>query len=272
MNNRIHPTAIVDKKAELSGSVEVGPYSIIGSSVKIGQGCRISSHVRIVGNTSIGKNNRFFHSSTIGEEAQDLRNYSEKSRIQIGDNNVFREAVTVHRPGKDEGVTIIGNQCYFMAYSHIAHDCRVDDLVVIANCTSLGGFVEVGKGSFLSASIGVHQNCRIGDFTMVGGISGVTQDIPHFFMASGKIAKAHGINVVGLKRMGITPASRTYIKRCFKTLYLEQRSIKNAVSYIKTEIMKEIEETSEPFRLVTQFIKFIESSKRGIVSYAGSTE
>ena len=263
----IHPTAIVDPNAKLARDVEVGPYSIVGPGVTIGSGSRLGSHVRIVGNTRIGKRNRFFHACSVGEEAQDLKEHSENGLIKIGDDNVFREQMTVHRPGSDDRITEIGNRCYLMVGSHVAHDCKLGDSVIIANNTALAGFVHLGDGAFLSAFVGIHQHCKIGKLSMIGALTKVVQDIPPFVTTTGIPAKANALNTLGMKRMKISPDSRSALKKAFKALYLEGASVKNGVALIKERLLPELREKKESHRLVSEFAEFVSSSERGVIGY-----
>ena len=262
----VHPTAIVDPKAKVGVNVEIGPYSIIGAEVEIGDNSYISSHVRITGNTKIGNSNQFFHACSIGEKAQDIQYHSEDGCVVIGDNNIFREHSTLHRPNKDDGLTQIGNGCYFMVYSHIAHDCVLGDFVIIANSSSLAGFVHVEERAFISAYVGVHQHCRIGKLAMIGGFSKITQDVPPFIMVAGHPALADTLNVRGMKRVGITSDSLSSLRKVFDLVYQENKYIKNVISEIKQVLLPQIKEKAESHRLVNEFINFISASKRGIIN------
>ncbi len=269
MPTKIHSTAIVSPEAKLGIDVEIGPYSIVGPSVQIGDKSQISSHVRIVGNTQIGRENRFFHACSIGEEAQSTQFNDEDGRVIIGNNNVFREYFTIHRPSQNDGLTRVGNGCYFMTCSHIAHDCTVGNSVIIANSTSLGGFVTVGEHAFISAFVGIHQYCRVGKCSMTGASCKVVQDIPPFVMATGNPAAADTLNTLGMRRMGITSASRLALKRAFKFVYLNEKSFTNGVNDIKVQLLTKIEEKEEAYRLVKEFIEFILSAKkRGVIGEA----
>ena len=269
MATNIHPTALVSPEAKLGVDIEIGPYSIIGPSVQIGDKSHISSHVRITGNTQIGESNHFFHACIIGEEAQSLQFHDKDGQIIIGNNNVFRECFTIHRPSKNDGLTKVGNDCYFMAYTHIAHDCVVGNGVIIANSTALGGFVTVEEYVFISASVAIHQHCRLGKCSMIGGVSKVVQDVPPFIMTTGNPAKADTLNILGMRRIGITPAARMALKKAFKLVYLNQKSFTNGVNGIKAQLLTEMEGEEESYRLVKDFTEFISSAnKRGVIGYS----
>ncbi|MDX1409022.1 MAG: acyl-ACP--UDP-N-acetylglucosamine O-acyltransferase, partial [Saprospiraceae bacterium] len=182
----IHPTAIIDPAAELAEEVQVGPYSVIGPDVKIGAGTVIAPHVVINGPTTIGRNNRIFQFASVGEECQDKKYKGEPTRLEIGDDNVIRESVTIHRGTiQDNSLTRIGSRNLLMAYVHVAHDCMVGDDCIFANNASIAGHAHVGNGVILGGMTGVHQFCKIGSYSMTSGCSFVTKDIPAYVMAAG---------------------------------------------------------------------------------------
>ncbi|HRZ67775.1 MAG TPA: acyl-ACP--UDP-N-acetylglucosamine O-acyltransferase, partial [Candidatus Omnitrophota bacterium] len=195
---KIHPTAIVDKKAELAGSVEVGPYAFIGPDVKIGDGTVVGAHAVIDGYTSIGRNNRIFTGAVIGSITQDLKFKGERSFVKIGDGNIIREYVTVNMGTDRDSSTVVGNNVLLMAYSHVAHDCIVKDGAILANCVALAGYVTIEEKAVIGGLSGVHQFVRIGRLAIIGGCSKATQDVVPFSNCDGHPLKIYGLNTVGL--------------------------------------------------------------------------
>src|SRR5690606_19495630 len=218
--SRIHPTAIIDPKAELDSSVEVGAFTTIGPDVRIASGTTIGNHVVINGPTTIGQNNRIFHFSSLGEAPQDKKYNDEPTRLEIGDGNTIREFCTFNRGTvQDKGVTRIGNDNWIMAYVHIAHDCDVGSHTILANNSSLAGHVDMHDYAILGGFTLVHQFCKIGAHVITAVGSVVFKDIPPYVTAAGYDAKPHGINAEGLKRRGFSAETMTQIKRAYKTLY-----------------------------------------------------
>jgi UDP-N-acetylglucosamine acyltransferase len=220
MTQKIHPTAIVSKQAQLGKNVEVGAYSVIGDEVKIGDGTIIKSHVVIEGDTVIGKNNVIFPFASIGLEPQDLKFKGEKSKVVIGDNNKIREHVTIHLGTQDGAmVTKIGSNCLLMVGVHIAHDCVVGDHVILANNATLAGHVVVGDHVVIGGLSAVHQFARIGKGAMIGGMSGVENDVIPYGLVMGERASLAGLNIVGMKRHNIARedihALRSFFKKVF---------------------------------------------------------
>jgi UDP-N-acetylglucosamine acyltransferase len=225
----IHPTAIVDPSAELDPSVRVGPYAVIGADVTIGAGSTVAAHALIEGPTRIGAHNRFYSFCAIGGEPQDKKYAGERTSLEIGDKNTFREYVTVNRgTTQDIGVTRLGDDNWIMAYVHIAHDCQVGSHVVMANTVNLAGHVAIGDWTVLGGYTGVHQFCRIGAHVMTGVGTVVLQDIPTYVTVSGNSAAAHGINSEGLKRRGFAPEEIAIIRRAYKTLYRSNLGLEEA--------------------------------------------
>jgi UDP-N-acetylglucosamine acyltransferase len=252
----IHPTAIIDPKAELASDVEVGPYSIIGAGVTIDSGTRIGPHVVINGRTQIGKNNRFFQFASIGEENQDKKYKGEPTETIIGDNNVFRECCTVHRgTSQDIGVTRIGSGGLFMAYTHIAHDCVIGDNVIFANNASIAGHVHVDDWVILGGFTGVHQFCKIGAHAFSGMSSRITQDVPPYVMLQDGVPRA--INAEGLKRRGFSAEDIRAIKNAYRALYRKGLKIEQALI--------ELQQLAESHPPVALFVDFLKRSERGIV-------
>jgi UDP-N-acetylglucosamine acyltransferase len=257
MKTRIHPSAIVDPKTEIDPGVDIGPFCILKSGVKIKRGTRLLSHVVIEGSTEIGINCTIFPYTSIGVPPQDLKYKGEKTRLCIGDNNTIREYVSIHRASiGGDGETIIGNNNFFMAYVHIAHDCKIGNNVVMANAATLAGHVLIEDNAVIGGLVAIHQFTRIGRNAMVGGFSGIGQDIPPFMIASGARAKLYGPNTIGLKRHGLPDATINSIKRAYKVLFREKRTMKDAIKKVRDE-MAGLEE-------VEHLINFIEKNRRGI--------
>ncbi|WP_374086566.1 acyl-ACP--UDP-N-acetylglucosamine O-acyltransferase [Methylomicrobium lacus] len=226
----IDPNSIIDKRAELSGDVTVGPYSVIGPDVKIDSGTVIGSHVVIKGPTSIGKDNRIFQFCSIGEDPQDKKYAAEVTRLEIGDRNTIREFATMHRGTvQDQGVTRIGSDNLFMAYTHVAHDCVIGDHVVMANGASLAGHVSLNSHAILGGFTLVHQFTKIGQHSFAAMGSAITQDVPPFVMVGGKPTKPHGINAVGMERNGFSPDDIRLIRKAYKIIYKMNLRLEEAI-------------------------------------------
>jgi UDP-N-acetylglucosamine acyltransferase len=253
----IHPTAIIDSKAELGADVVVGPYCIIGPDVVIGDRCWLQHHVTICGPTKIGQRNRFHSFCSIGQQTQDLKYAGEPTYLEIGDGNCFREFVTVHRATAAGNVTIVHDNGNFLSYAHIAHDCDVGNNVIFSNNGTLGGHVVVGEFAVLGGLSAVHQFCRIGKHAITGGCSKIVQDVPPYMIADGNPAEIRGINLVGLERRGFAPDSIRALKEGFRILYRAKLNTKQATE----EIRRSLPETPE----LKELIQFIETSQRGII-------
>lgn len=253
----IHKTAVISHDAELGKDVEVGPYSIIGENVEIGDGTFIGPHVVIEGRTRIGKNNEIYHGATIGEDPQDLKYDGEKTYLFIGDNNIIRENVTIHR-GTEEGggETRIGSDNFIMAYCHVAHDCQLGNNIVMSNAANLAGHVTVEDNAVIAGLTGVHQFVRIGKVAMVGAHSKVVKDVPPYILVDGHPARVNGINVIGLRRNGMKPALRKEVKRAYKILYRSNLSIDKALERMDQEL-----DASEE---IEHFLRFLRNVQRGI--------
>jgi len=225
----IHPTAIVDPKAELADDVKIDAFSIIGPNVKIDSGTTIGSHVVINGHTTIGKNNKIFQFSSIGEAPQDKKYQDEPTKLEIGNHNTIREFCTFNRGTiQDKGITKIGDHNWIMAYVHIAHDCHVHNHTILANNSSLAGHVDLYDHAILGGFTLVHQFCKIGQHVITAVGSVVFKDIPPYVTASGYDANPHGINAEGLKRRGFTAQNISNIKHAYKTLYRQSLTLEEA--------------------------------------------
>src|SRR6266566_1188765 len=253
----IHPSAIVDSKAELRAGTIVGPYCIVGSDVVLGEGCWLQHHVTLCGPMRAGRENKFYAYCSIGQQTQDLKYAGEPTYLEIGDENTFREFCTVNRSTESDGKTRVGNRGNFLAYSHIGHDCTVGDSVVFSNNGTLAGHVEVGDHAVMGGLTAVHQYCRIGRFAITGGCSKIVQDVPPFLIADGNPAEIRGVNLVGLERACYTPESVKAIKEAFRLIYRSKYNTRQAVEAMQNELPQ----TEE----ITEIIKFIEQSERGII-------
>jgi UDP-N-acetylglucosamine acyltransferase len=253
----IHPQAIVDSRAELAADVEVGPWTYIGPEVVIDSGTVIAPHVVIRGPTRIGRNNRIFQFASVGEDCQDKKYRGEPTRLEIGDNNVIRESVTIHRGTvQDESITSIGSGNLLMAYVHIAHDCRVGDNNIFANNASIAGHVKVAHDVILGGMTGVHQFCRIGPHSMSAMGSMVVMDVPAFVMVQGDTAKAHGMNFEGMRRRGFSAEAIRDLKNAYKVVYRQGLTLQEAIAQLETE--------PERGRELQMFIDSLKASTRGI--------
>jgi len=254
----IDPHAIIDPDAKLADDVQVGPWTYIGPGVEIGAGTVIGSHVVIKGPSTIGRNNRIFQFSSVGEECQDKKYAGEPTTLVIGDNNVIREGVTIHRGTvQDIGTTIIGSDNLFMANVHVAHDCVVGDHVIMANNTAIAGHVHVGDWAILGGFTAVHQFCRIGPHVMCGTCSVVLKDIPAYIMANGNTAEPHGINTEGLKRRGFSPEAIQTLRRAYKIIYRQNNTLAQALDQLNSMVASAPE--------LAPLIQSLESSTRGII-------
>lgn len=237
-------TAVVDPRAELDDDVRIGHHCVVGANVKVGRGTRLENSVTLTGHTIIGRDNRFFPGCVIGGEPQDLSYQGSPTQVIIGDANIFRECVTVNRgTEKDEGVTRIGHNCYFMANSHVAHDCVIEDRVIMANTVMLGGHVKVEHDATLSGGVAVHHFASIGCYAFVSGLSRVLQDIPPFMLAEGFPARPRCVNVVALKRKNFSTASIRAISEAHKLLYRSKVGVKHAREILQADgaLMPELE-------------------------------
>lgn len=253
----IHPTALVDARAKLAADVEVGPYSIIGADVEIGSGTVVGPHVVINGPTRIGRNNRIFQFASVGEECQDKKYKGEPTRLEIGDNNVIRECVTIHRGTiQDNSLTAIGSGNLLMAYVHVAHDCVIGNDCIFANNASVAGHVHVGNGVILGGMTGVHQFCHIGDFAMTAGCSLVVKDVPAYVMVGGNPAAAHGMNYEGMKRRGWSREVINTLRHAYKAVYREGRTLDEALALLDGQLADCAE--------LVPFVASLKASTRGI--------
>lgn len=257
----IHPTAVIDLKAEIHETVFIGPYVVIDGPVTIGAETVIDSHAVVSGNTTIGARNRIGSFSAIGAPPQDITYKGEPTELIVGDDNLIREYVSVHRgtvAGK--GKTIIGNGNMLMSYTHIAHDCIIEDKVIMANAATLAGHVLVGKNANLGGFVGVHQFCRIGAYSYIGGMSGISLDVPPYVILTGvrNRMRITGINKIGLRRSGMSKETIARLDEAFRIIFRSpQLVLKDALE----KVAEDMSDCPEVMRIV----EFFQTSKRGVV-------
>jgi UDP-N-acetylglucosamine acyltransferase len=257
MEKRIHPTAIVAPGAEIEEGVSVGPFCIIGEHVRIMRGTALASNIILEGHTVIGENCTIAPFTSIGLPPQDTKYAGEETGIQIGNHNTIREYITIHRASVGgTGMTVIGDNNFLMAYVHIAHDCQIGNRVTMANVATLAGHVTIEDHAVVGGLVAIHQFTRIGAYAMVGGFSGVGQDIPPYMIASGPRAKLYGLNTIGLKRHGFPDATVNELKKAYKILFREKRTMKDALKKIQEDLPYSDE--------IKQLVEFIQKNKRGI--------
>jgi UDP-N-acetylglucosamine acyltransferase len=254
----IHSTAIISKKAEIEPGVEIGPYSIIGDDVWIGENTKVGSHVVIEGPTRIGQRCRFFQFCSIGAIPQDLKFKDEKTKLIIGNDNVFREFVTINRAtSSGVGETVLENNIFLMAYSHIAHDCHIGNHVIMANAATLAGHITIEPHAIIGGLVGVHQFVQIGEYSIIGGLSGVSKDVPPYMLAVGERTKLYGLNTVGLKRHNFSPETIKELKSAYKIFFRSGLLVQKALEKIAEQNFKSPE--------VQHLAEFIKNSKRGTI-------
>lgn len=252
----IHPTAVIDPAAELDSSVQVGPYAVIEAGVKLGRGCRVGPHVHLMGPLQAGADNRFHTGAVLGDAPQDLKYQGAPTRLLIGDRNVFREHATVHRSNKLEEDTTIGSDNFLMAGCHVGHNSHVGNFVIIANGAQVAGHVEIGDRAFISGNCLIHQFCRVGTLALMQGGAAISQDLPPFTIAQ-RENEICGLNVIGLRRAGISGEDRLELKQLYHRLFRSGSSVKAALSQALPEIK------GSPARILCEFVS---SAKRGICS------
>lgn len=254
---RIHATAIVDATAQLGAGTEIGPYCVVGPGVILGDDCWLQHHASVSGPAKVGGGNRFYAFCSIGERSQDLKYAGEPTHLEIGDGNVFREFVTVNRATAAGAATTIGSRGNFLAYSHIAHDCRVGDAVIFSNNGTLAGHVEVGDHAIIGGLTAIHQFCRIGRHAITGGCSKIVQDVPPFMMADGNPAAVRGVNNEGMKRHGFSDETMRQLKEAFRILYRSKLNVKQAIERMRESLSASPE--------IDELLEFLASTQRGII-------
>ena len=254
---KIHPTAIIAPDAQIEEGVEIGPYAVIGSDVQIGKNTVIGPHAVIEKYTQIGENCRIFQFCSIGADPQDLKFKGEKTRVIIGNNNIIREFVTIHRgTTADIGMTAIGNQNLIMAYCHIAHNCKLESNIVMSNGAQLAGHIHVEDFAIIGGMTGVHQFTRIGAHCFIGAMAGIPQDMPPYTLSSGNRVKLYGLNIIGLERRNFPEKSIKALKEAYRIIFRSTLLMEEALK--KTEA--EVEDCPE----VRHLIDFIRKSERGV--------
>ena len=254
----IHKTAIISESSEIEDNVEIGPYSIIGPEVKISSNTKIHSHVSIIGNTSVGTGNEIFPFASIGTPPQDLKYKGEKNSIVIGDNNKLREYVNIN-PGTEQGggKTEIGNNNLFMVYCHIAHDCKVSNNIVLANNVQVGGHVTIQDNAIIGGSCAIHQFSRIGESSMVGGMTGVLSDVIPFGLSLGNRNNLVGLNLIGLRRAKVSNENIKIIQEAYNEIF-KSENFRSNIDNLNSEIKKNL--------FVNKIINFINSDKKRPIS------
>lgn len=252
----VHSTAIIHPKAQIGPNCVIGPYCVIGEHVMLGEDCRLHSHIVIDGRTILGRGNEIFPFASLGLKTQDLKWQGGITRTQIGDGNTFREYVTVNSATGAGEVTVIGSQNHFLAYSHIAHDVTLGNHNILSNVATLAGHVVVEDHAVVGGLAAVHQFCRIGKMSIIGGCSKVVQDVPPFMLADGNPAETRTINKVGLERNGISEEAQAALKQAFKILFREGLTISKALERIEAEL--------PPLPEICHLVQFTRTSERGI--------
>jgi UDP-N-acetylglucosamine acyltransferase len=252
----IHSTAIVHPKAKVAPGCEVGPYCVIGEHVTLGDNCKLHSHVVIEGHTTLGTGNEIFPFACIGKKTQDLKWKGGATWLKIGDRNVFREGVTIHRATDDGDATVIGSDNLMLTYVHIAHDCVLGSHIIMSGYAGLAGHVVVEDHAILGGYTAVHQFCRVGKFSMTGGCSRIPQDVAPFMIVEGNPAETRTINKIGMERNGFSSEAQAAIRQAYKILFREELSVPNALLKIEKEL--------PPLPEVLHLVQFIRASERGI--------
>ncbi|MGH7753421.1 MAG: acyl-ACP--UDP-N-acetylglucosamine O-acyltransferase [Gemmatimonadales bacterium] len=253
----IHPTAIVDRAAEVAADAEVGPFVIIGPKVTVGAGCRIDAHAVLERNVVLNRNVRVGYGSIVGNDPQDLKYKGEESWVEIGEGTMIREYATINRGTAAAGRTMVGQRCLIMSYVHIAHDCRVGNDCILANGVTMAGHVTIEDRAIVSGLTPIHQFVRIGTFAFVGGASRVNQDVPPFTKAVGNPVHLYGLNSVGLQRAGFTPEVKLALKRAYRLLFNSDLTVTVGIQRARQEFGAIAE--------VEHFLKFVEASQRGVL-------
>lgn len=249
----IHPTAIISNQAKLGNNLHIGPYAVIEPDTEIGDDCEIRAHAVIKRFTRLGRANLVYEGAVLGGEPQDLSFRDCESYLQIGERNHLREGVTLHRASKAGAATLVGSDCFIMAYAHVAHDCQLGNRVIIANNVALAGHITIEDQVFISGGVVIHQFCRIGRLAMLGGNSKIVQDCLPFVTTDGMPGRARGLNVVGLRRAGFTASDLQELKRAYRTLLRAGLTLEAALNEL----------AAQDHPLVRQFANFAATAKRG---------
>ena len=255
---KIHQMSVVSPEAQIADDAIIGPFCVVGPNVKIGSGTELVSHCNVAGHTEIGKNNKFYAGSSVGEPPQDISYTGYVSYLKIGNDNVFREGFTANLGEGENSETIIGNNCYFMSNSHVAHNCKVGNRVIAVTSSGFAGYTEVGDGFILSGFSGTHQFVRVGRYAMMSGGSVTSKDIPPFVIADGRNGAIKNLNIIGLRRNGFSNETIRTLKSLFKIYFKSGLSSSNALVKIEAEV--------EQIPEIVEFIEFVRSSKRGVAT------
>ncbi|HTX22488.1 MAG TPA: acyl-ACP--UDP-N-acetylglucosamine O-acyltransferase [Candidatus Aquilonibacter sp.] len=252
----VHPTAVIHSKAKIGNDCEIGPYCVIGENVVLGDKCKLHSHVVIDGHTTLGKGNEIFPFAAIGKKTQDLKWAGGVTHLRIGDDNVFREGVTVHCATNEGGATVIGSNNLLLIQAHVAHDCILGDHIIMSGYAGLAGHCVVENHAVFAGYVAVHQFCRIGKLSMIGGCSKIVQDVPPFMIVDGNPGETRTINKVGLERNGVSEEAQNALKQAYKILFREGLSISNALAKVEKQL--------PPLPEILHLIQFVRTSERGI--------
>jgi UDP-N-acetylglucosamine acyltransferase len=251
-----HPTAVIHPGAQIGEGCEIGPYCVVGEHVALGAGCRLHSHVVIDGHTVLGRENDIFPFASIGLKTQDLKWKGGVTRTRIGDRNTFREYVSIHSATGDGETTVVGSDNHILAYCHLAHNVSLGNHIIMSNVGTLAGHVTVEDHAVIGGLVAIHQFCRVGTMSMIGGCSKVVQDVPPFMLADGNPAQTRTINKVGLERRGVTEEAQAALKQAYKILFRERLTISNALVKIEAELPMLPE--------ILHLIQFARASERGL--------
>jgi UDP-N-acetylglucosamine acyltransferase len=260
----IHPTAIIGAGAVIATDAEIGPYAVIGSDVSIGGATKVGAHAVIEGRTKIGANCQIFAGASIGLAPQSISYANEPTGVVIGDRVIIREYVTIHRGTKEDGLTVIGDDCFLMNYAHVAHDCKLGKGIIMANAATLAGHVVVGDGTVMAGACVFHQFVRIGRLCMVSGLTGSRVDLPPFVVLDGRPPTIRGLNMVGMRRQKVSSSARTAIKQAYRMLYKSGMNFSQAIV--------ELEKVSQPQPEVSEIIDFFKTTKRGVLGLYSEDE
>ncbi len=252
----IHPTAVIHPGAQIGAECEIGPYCVVGEHVVLGRRCRLHSHVVVDGHTVLGADNEIFPFASIGLKTQDLKWKGGLTRTQIGDSNTFRECVTINSATGDGQITSIGSNNHILAYCHIAHNVTLGNQIVMSNVATLAGHVIVEDQAVVGGLAAVHQFCRLGKMSIVGGCSKVVQDVPPFMLADGNPAETRTVNKIGMDRNGVSEEAQTALRMAYKILFREGLTIPNALARIDQELPSVPE--------IQHLVRFVRTSERGI--------
>lgn len=252
----VHPTALVDEAAELGDGVTIGPYAIVGPRVVLGDGSSVGPHVLIERDTRVGEDCVIHKGAVLGTDPQDLKYAGEATTLEVGDRTVIREYATLNRGTAERGRTEVGSDCLLMAYTHVAHDCVIEDHVILSNAVNMGGHVRIEEWAIVGGLTPIHQFVRIGRHAFVGGASRVQKDVPPYVRAAGSPLELHGLNSVGLQRRSVAEAVRRELKRAYRLVFRSGLNVSQALERAKAEL--------EPLDEVRYFLGFIEESERGV--------